>query len=41
MPAKKGQGVGIENLGCNVCTNGKRGFSLNDEDETMVAIGGI
>lgn len=28
---KKEQDVGIENRGSNVCTNGKRGFSLIDE----------
>lgn len=33
---KKRQGIGAENLGCNVSTNGKRGFSLINEDEIMM-----
>lgn len=37
---KKEQDVGIENRGSNVCTNGKRGFSLIDEKETLEEIRG-
>lgn len=34
------QDVGIENQGSNVCTNGKREFSLIDEKETLEEIRG-